>query len=426
MADSAISALLSKIKLPRMFEVEQDFERPRILPRDFTSVIESQIVSKSLGAEIKPGMRVAITAGSRGIANVASLTKTIVEYVKKSGAHPFIVPAMGSHGGATAEGQAEILEGYGITEKKMGCAILSSMEVVPIGKSEKGTDVFIDKNAAQADGIIISCRIKPHTCFRGPYESGIMKMMAIGLGKQAGAEACHSAGFKHMAEYVPLFGRTVLKKTRILFAVAVLENAFEETAEIAVLRKDEIEALEPVYLNKARSLLPSLPFDECDVLVCDTIGKNFSGSGMDPNITGTFPTPYASGGLRVQRVAVLDISDESHGNGMGAGSAHASTRRLLNKFDFEKTYPNAITSKVVINARIPCILENDRDAIRFCVITCEDVDIKAPRIIRIKNTMEISRFWASERYINEVCKIANIRIASGLSPMDFDEQGNLF
>lgn len=422
----SISTLLEKVPIPQMFQIQQDFERPRIEPARIPFIISDLYREKQLAESIRPGMRIAITAGSRGIANVALITKSIVNLVKDCGAEPFVVPAMGSHGGATAEGQLEVLAGYGITKESMNCPILSSMEVVKIGVNDKGMDVFIDKHAAGADGIIVSCRIKPHTCFRGPYESGIMKMMTIGLGKQAGAEICHSAGFKYMAEYVPLFGRTILKNAPILFAVAALENAFDETSEIAVLRREEIEPLEPEYLEKARRLLPKIAFDECDVLICDVIGKNFSGSGMDPNITGTFPTPYASGGIKSQRVAVLDLSGESHGNGMGAGSAHASTQRLFKKFKFDKTYANAITSTVVENARLPCIFDNDREAIQFCLRTCNEIDMKSPKVIRIKNTMELEYIWVSKAYWEQAKNMPGVRVVSKPMPMHFDRNGNLF
>ena len=200
-----VADLVSSQDLPKMFKVRQTFPRPRIEPEDIPGIIRGYLSEESFAAKVRPGMRIAITAGSRGIANVALVTKTIADYVKSRGAEPFVVPAMGSHGGATAEGQKDVLESYGITESYLGCPILSSMEVKKIGVNEEGMDVFIDKYAAEADGIIVSCRIKPHTAFRGPYESGIMKMMAIGLGKQHGAEVCHEAGFKNMAKYVPMF-----------------------------------------------------------------------------------------------------------------------------------------------------------------------------------------------------------------------------
>ena len=259
--------------VPKMFRVKQIFPRPKIEPEEIPGIIEELLSEEKFASRIKPGMRIAITAGSRGIANVALTTKCIADFVKSRGGQPFIVPAMGSHGGATAEGQREILEGYGITEDYVGCPIISSMEVKKIGVTEDGRDTFIDKNAAEADGIILGCRIKPHTAFRGPYESGMMKMMAIGLGKQHGAEVCHEQGFKNMAKNVPMFGKSIIKNAPILFAVPTIENAFDETCKITAVAAEDIEALEPGLLKEAFTYMPRILVDSCDVLVVDQIGR---------------------------------------------------------------------------------------------------------------------------------------------------------
>ena len=423
--DSIVSKLVADVKIPRMFKVRQLFPRERVDVSEIPDTIRKLMSREELGSQIRPGMEIAITAGSRGIANVALITRTIVDFVRERGAKPFIVAAMGSHGGATKEGQLAVLAGLGINEETMGCPIKADMDVVKIGVNEEGMDVMIGRNAWEADGIIVSCRIKPHTCFRGPYESGIMKMMTIGLGKQAGAEVCHEAGFKYMAKYVPMFGRAILKQANILFAVAVLENAFDETAKIIALNHDEIEREEPKYLEEAKALLPKIHVPECDVLVCDTIGKNFSGSGMDANITGTFVTPYASGGLKSKRVAVLDLNDESHHNGTGIGMASATTRRFFEKMDFEQTYPNVITSTVIENVRIPMVMKNDREAIQVCLRTCTDNDKKNPRIVRIANSMEIEHIYLSESYYEEAKRNPNLVIETEPAEMGFDGEGNL-
>lgn len=423
--EGVVSKLVENVMIPKMFKVRQIFPHDGIEVSEIPEKINELMSREELKNQIKPGMKIAITAGSRGIANVDLITKSIVDFVKNLGAEPFIVAAMGSHGGATSEGQRAILRNLGITEESMGCEIKSSMEVVKIGVTEEGLDVKISKDAWEADGIIISCRIKPHTCFRGPYESGIMKMMTIGLGKQAGAEVCHAAGFKHMAEHVPMFGKAILKNANILFAVAVLENGFDETAKIIALNHDEIEEKEPEYLKEAKALLPRIYVDECDVLVCDTIGKNFSGSGMDANITGTFATPYASGGLKSQRVAVLDLSEESHNNACGMGMAHATTRRLFEKIDVEQTYPNLITSTVIENARIPLVMKNDREAIQLCIRTCTEIDKANPRIVRIANSMNIEHIYLSEAYYQDALKNPNLVVESEPEPVQFDKDGNL-
>lgn len=423
--EDVIDSLLKDVPIPRMFPVRQIFSDNGMETDQIPRNLVNGMSRPEIAAQIQPGMNIAITVGSRQIANITVITKTIVDFVKSRGAHPFIVAAMGSHGGATSQGQREILRQFHVTEETMGCPVKTSMEVVKIGVNEEGTDVFIGKDAAEADGIIINCRIKPHTCFRGPYESGIMKMITIGLGKQAGASVCHKAGFKYMAKYIPMFGRAILKQAPILFAVAVLENAYDKTERIVVLNHDEIEEKEPGLLEKAKQLLPRICVPECDVLICDVIGKNFSGSGMDPNITGSFVTPYASGGLKSQRIAVLDLSEESHHSGVGIGMAHATTRRFFEKMDFSLTYPNLITSMVIENARIPMVMKNDRQAIQLCIRTCADADRERIRMVRISNTLKMERILLSESYYEEASRNPQLEILDRPQPMKFDDMGNL-
>ncbi|MDK2808879.1 MAG: hypothetical protein PWP24_1616 [Clostridiales bacterium] len=421
-----VADLVSDVELPRMFRVKQIFNRPKIEASDIPALIQELLSEEKFSSQIHPGMRIAITAGSRGIANVALTTKCIVEFVKSRGGLPFIVPAMGSHGGATAEGQKAILEGYGITEEYMGCPIHSSMEVKKIGINEEGMDVFIDRYAAEADGIILGCRIKPHTAFRGPYESGIMKMMAIGLGKQHGAEVCHEAGFKNMAKYVPMFGRAIIEHAPILFAVPTIENAFDETCKIVAVNADEIVTMEPELLKEAFRNMPRIWVDECDVLVVDQIGKNFSGDGMDPNITGTFCTPYATGGIKAQRVCVLDLSPETHGNGIGLGYSSATTKRVFEQLDLASMYPNAITCTVLGGVRIPIIMESDREAIQVCVRTCNEIDKENARIVRIPNSLHLEHIMLSEAYYEEAKNHPNLIIESEPDYLPFDENGDLW
>lgn len=421
-----VADLVSDQTIPKMFKVKQVFPRPKIEPEEIPGIIESLLSQEKFSSKVKPGMRIAITAGSRGIANVALTTKCIADFVRSRGAHPFIVPAMGSHGGATAEGQRAILEGYGITEDYVGCPIISSMEVKKIGVNEEGMDVFIDKNAAESDGIILGCRIKPHTAFRGPYESGIMKMMAIGLGKQHGAEVCHEAGFKNMAKYVPMFDRAIIKNAPILFAVPTIENAYDETCKIIAVNAEEIIEKEPPLLQEAFANMPRILVDSCDVLVVDQIGKNFSGDGMDPNITGTFCTPYATGGIRSQRVCVLDLSPETHGNGIGLGYSSATTKRVFDQLDLSSMYPNAITCTVLGGVRIPIVMESDREAIQVCIRTCNEIDKKNPRVVRIPNSLHIEHIMLSESYYEEAKNNPNLIIESEPEYLPFDEDGNLW
>lgn len=422
-----MSRLVADVPLPRFFTARQDFPRPALPPEEIPSRLSAMLSEPDIARRIRPGMRVAITAGSRGVANAAAITRAIADFVRARGGQPFVVPAMGSHGGATAEGQLHVLAGYGITDETMGCPVVSSMEVVCVGKNAEGRDVFMDKNAYGADGIIVSGRVKPHTCFRGDYESGIMKMMAIGLGKQHGAQACHEEGFGNMAKNVYLFGKTILEHAPVIFAVASIENAFDETAELHVLPAERVEADEPALLRRARELMAHLPVPSCDVLAVQQIGKNFSGDGMDPNVTGTFCVPYATGGIASQRVAVLDLSPETAGNGLGVGMSNATTLRVAENLDLEAMYANAITCKVLDGARIPAVMANDREAIQLCLRTCVGVDMAEARVIIIKNSLKVGAVLMSEAYYPAALagELPGVRVDGGLFTLPFDTDGNL-
>ena len=421
-----VADLVKNVTVPRMFRVRQIFPRNKIEPEEIPDIIKKLLSEEKFSSQIKPGMKIAITAGSRGIANNALTTKCIADFIKSKGAQPFVVPAMGSHGGSTAAGQREILRGYGITEEYLQCPILSSMEVKKIGVNEEGKDVYIDKYAAESDGIIIGCRIKPHTAFRGPYESGIMKMMAIGLGKQYGAEVCHEAGFKHMAKNVPLFGKAIIRHAPVLFAVPTIENAYDETCKIVAVNADEIEEMEPALLKEAASYMARILVDSCDVLIVDEIGKNYSGDGMDPNITGTFCSPYATGGIAAQRVVVLDLSKETHGNGIGLGFSSATTKRVFDKLDLASMYPNAITCTVLGGVRIPIIMESDKEAIQVCIKSCNEIDKTRPRVVRIPNSLHLEHIMLSEDYLEEIKGMEMIEIESEPMDLPFDEDGMLW
>ena len=422
-----ITDLIKGVSVPRMVKIREVFDDTHIPVNMIADMVNAELSREALGGQVKPGMRIAITCGSRGMSNNAVMAKAIVDFVKSKGAEPYIVPAMGSHGGATAEGQLQILKDYGITEETMGCPIKSSMDTVQIGLSGvRHQPVFMDKNASEADGIILFNRIKPHTSFRGPYESGLMKMMAIGLGKQHGAEVCHEQGFKNMAKNVPMFGKSIIKNAPILFAVPTIENAFDETCKITAVAAEDIEALEPGLLKEAFTYMPRILVDSCDVLVVDQIGKNFSGDGMDPNITGTFCTPYATGGIDAQRVAVLDLSPETHGNGIGLGYSSATTKRVFDQLDLPSMYPNAITCTVLGGVRIPIVMESDKEAIQVCIRTCNEIDKSNPRVVRIPNSLHIEHIMLSESYYEEAKANPNLIIESEPEYLPFDEDGNLW
>lgn len=421
-----VSELLKNVPLPEMVTIRQKFDETSIPAEQIPEIVHQQMTQEKIKERFQPGMRVAITAGSRGIANIALIIKSIADELKIMGAEPFVVPAMGSHGGATAEGQRGVIEAYGITEEYIGCKILSSMETVEIGKTPNGKPVRIDKNAYEADGIVVCGRIKPHTGFRGPYESGIMKMMAIGLGKQYGAEIIHADGFEHFKEYIPMYGNAILKYAPVSIGFAILENAYDRTRELVALTPEEIVTEEPKLLLRAKSYMPRILFDQCDVLIVDEVGKNISGDGMDPNISGRFPTTCASGGINAQRVAILDLTEESHGNGCGMGLADCTTRRFFEKLDLEQTYPNAITNTVVGEMKIPMIMSCDKEAIQLCIKSCNEIDKEHPRVIRIKNTLKMEKIEISESLLEEARKNPDIEVTGDLKPFSFNEKGNLW
>ena len=421
----AIRTLLQDVTVPKMARIRQVFDDTHIAEQDIPKVLREQLSQPAIADAIPAGGEVAITVGSRGVANIPLITKTIADFVKEKGATPFIVPAMGSHGGAMAEGQRLIIESYGVTEEAMGCEIRASMETVQIGTTEDGRPVRIDKHAAEADGIIVAGRIKPHTAFRGPYESGLMKMMAIGLGKQYGASIVHNDGFGEFYHNIPDFGNAILKHSKVLFGIGLIENAYDETREIHALTPQEIIDEEPALLLKAKSYMPRILFDSCDVLIVDEIGKNISGDGMDPNISGRFPTEFASGGIDAQKVAVLDLTNATHGNANGIGLSDVTTRRVLNKMDFEQTYPNSITNKLTGILKIPMVMDSDKLAIQMAVRTCLGIDEAAPRVIRIKNTMKMEYIEISESLLEDARKNPAIEICSEAAPLPFDAQDNL-
>ncbi len=422
---SVVSKLARDVKLPKMVKVQQIFNCEKLDTSNISSEVDKLLSQDKYSNSISEGKKICITCGSRGISNIALIIKSIVDYCKKVGARPFVIPAMGSHGGATAEGQKKLIEGYGVTEKYIECPIYSSMETIEICKNEEGVSVFIDRYAAESDGIIVCGRVKPHTCFRGKYESGLMKMMAIGLGKQHGAEVCHERGFKNMKKNVYLFGKAIIANAPIVCGIAILENPYDETRRLVALGPDEIEEKEPELLNEARNNMPKIYFEKTDVLIVDKIGKNFSGDGMDPNITGTFATPYASGGINAENVVVLDLSDESHGSAVGIGGADAITKRLFDKMDLEMTYPNAITATTIKGSKIPMILKSDKEAIQIALRTTVDSDKNNPRIIRIKNSLQLDEIYISEAHLDEAKINPNIKILSDPEEFPFDENGNL-
>lgn len=419
---SEIRKILANTKLPKFALVRQAFPDDDI--QNVPEYLNDKLNDPELKMRIKPGMRVALTGSSREIDNMPVILRELARFVKAQGAEPFIVPAMGSHGGATAQGQKELLEGYGITEEVCECPILSSMETVRVGYVGED-EVRMDKYAHEADAIILVGRIKAHTAFRGRYESGMIKMMAIGLGKREGADSLHKRGFGEMGERLPKFAKVVFDNCNIVFGVAPIENEKDHTCRIEVIKAEEIFDKEPDLLLYAKSRMPRIILPDTDVLVVREIGKNFSGSGMDPNVTGTFGTPYATGGISKQRTVVLDLSEETHGNHLGLGNADVTSRRAFDKIRTNGCYANMLTSTVLKVGKIPMVMEDDEMALKAAVKLLTSGDRDNARMVYIKNTLSLQTILVSEPQLAEVREHADMEILEEPRELRFDEQRNL-
>ncbi len=370
-------------------------------------------------------MRIAVGVGSRGVAQIATIVRVTVEELKRLEALPFIVPAMGSHGGAAAEGQKQVLAGLGVTEESAGCPISSTMDVVEIGVLGNGIAALMDKLAYEAHGIIVINRIKAHNAFSGPHESGLVKMISIGLGNQKGADAAHALGFGRMAELVVELAKVKLARLPFLFGVGILENAYGGIAKIAAIPAEQIIPVEAELLGEAKRLMPRLLAPSLDVLIVDQLGKEFSGGGMDPFITGRAPTPHVKPGPTATRLAVLDVSERSHGNCCGVGMADITTRRLFNKMDLQYTYANILTSTVTASARIGLIMESDRLAIQAAIKTCNIQDTDRIRLVRIPNTLHVTEISISQSMLEEAKDRPGMVVLGNPQPWHFDSAGNL-
>jgi hypothetical protein len=413
------------IPLPRMIHVRQKFATPRL--SSVTQAIADQFKRAEVRAKVQPGMTVAVGCGSRGIANIAEAVKQTVAELKALGAKPFVFPAMGSHGGATAEGQREVLESYGVTEAFVGCPVRSQMEVVELG-SVDAMPVYMDKLAAAADAFAFVCRVKPHTNFRAPIESGIVKMMTIGMGKITGATELHTNGMDAFGELLPKTARFIMSKKKFLFGVAMVENAADETALIEVVPAEQLFEREPVLLARAKEWMPRICFDEVDVLIVERIGKNISGAGMDPNITGRNnrfidwePKPL------VKKIVVLGLTPETHGNACGIGLADVTTMRLYKDIDIAKTYANIIASTYLDGAMIPMVMNTDEEAIRLAIKTVVRVKPQDCKVVRIRNTLELTDIHVSEPLMAAArADPKRFDVLGQLEPFKFDAKGKLY
>jgi len=386
------------------------------------AILQSSLANRNLKSR-----RIAITAGSRGIHKIAEITKAVTEAIRELGGDPFILPAMGSHGGATAEGQKEILGSYGITEACVGAPIEATMDVVQVGEVEGSIPVVLNRLAMESDGVVLINRIKPHTAFRGPFESGLMKMMTIGLGSHKGATLAHSMGATGLPRMIPAWGRIILQKAPILQGLAILENAYEKTSRIVSLDPGEFETHEPRLLVEARELMPSLPVNRLDLLIVDQIGKNISGTGMDPNIIGRIWLP----GIKepdtpsVNRIVVLNLTEETHGNANGIGLADITTRRLVDRVDYKATYANAITTTFLNRAYIPVVAESDREAVGLALDVLRTESPQNARVMRIKSTLDLETVQASDSLVGELEQRDGVETLGKAEEMSFDASGTL-
>lgn len=409
-----------RFPIPDVALVRRHFSTDHI--EDIAGEVRQQLAQVGLAQRIKPGQRIALTAGSRGVANIAMILSTIAEELKKLDARPFIVPAMGSHGGATAEGQVELIAEYGITEEALGVPILSSMDTVVLGTTPYGATIHMDRNAYNADGVIVVGRIKNHTSFRAPIESGLCKMMAIGLGKQKGAESVHDHG---LPRNIPEAAKIMLATGKIVLGVGTVENAYHQTCKIVAAPPEKIAETDIENLKFAAKLLPRIPFDEADVAVVDYIGKNISGTGMDMNVMGmwrrTGEAPYPP---IFKRIVVLNVYPESHGNCAGLGAADFTTRKVADQFDAQKTYWNMLTGNFPEGAKIPMTLENDVEAVEIALRSAKP-EGGTFELVRIKDTMTLDRFFATAGLVEQLKGDAEYEVIRPLGPMPKDSEGNL-
>lgn len=410
--------------LPRMTRVRQQLYDRVLL--DLDSVVLNR-VQERLDGRVQPGQRIALAVGSRGVANIARIARATAAAVRRLGGEPFIVPAMGSHGGATAEGQVEVLASLGVTEAFCRCPIVSSMEVVQIGVTDDGLPVYLDRNAAGADGIVVINRVKKHTDFRGEVESGLMKMLTIGLGKKAQAELVHSYGAYGLKKYVPEVARITLKRAPVLLGVASLENGYEQTAEIHAFLPEEIEAGEKRLLRKNKRTYPSLPFDQIDLLVVEQMGKDVSGTGMDTNVIGRVriegvPEPERP---RIRSIVTLSLTEASHGNAVGVGLADLIGQRLRDQIDDAAMAVNVITSGFLERGKIPITLPTDRAAIETALARMAPEVRAHPRVVRVRDTLHLTEFDVSDALLDEARARPGVEVVGAPRPMEFFADGTI-
>jgi hypothetical protein len=414
------------LRFPRFARVRQVLDQPEVA--DVPGAVAEAIRSSRIRERVKPGGRVALTVGSRGIAGIDRMARAAVEALRSLGFDPFIVAAMGSHGGGTAEGQRELLAELGVTPERVGCAVECGMETERLGTNSFGLPIVFDRNALAADGIVLLNRIKPHTSFTGRYESGLLKMLTIGLGKREGAAQVHKLGLPGLRVLLPEVGTFLLEHTPVALGVALLENAAEHTAKVVSVEPEDLLEVEPGLLDEARTLMGRLPFDQIDVLIVGELGKNYSGTGLDPNVIGrqmveTMPDLERP---KITRVAVLDLSPETRGNALGIGLADLTTERFVAGIDPVPMRVNSLTSNFLTRARVPIALPTDADVLAASFDTCWRMEWKQVRAVIVPNTLELTTLWASPALADDVAAHAGLRLDSEWEPLPIDaESGRL-
>ena len=412
---------------PKIFRIRQTFARPRVA--DIARKVHSQLAALELHRHVQPGQSVAITAGSRGIANIALILRAAAEHFRALGAEPFLVPAMGSHGGGTAEGQRQVLESYGISETAVGCPIRSSMETVVVGRAPQGFPLHVDRAAYEADHVLVCGRVKPHTSLAGDFQSGLLKMLLIGLGKRVGANLYHRAIEDYsFDQIVRSVAREVVDKCRVLAGLAIVENAYDETALIEAVEPAQFESREPHLLALARQWMARLPFDAADVLLIDRMGKDISGVGFDPNVVGRkFNDHQAVAGEtpKVKRICLRSLTPESHGNAVGLGMAEFCRTQLLRDMDPRITRLNSLTSGHIAAGMTPLDYETDREMLQAALGTVGLVEPPQARLLWIADTLDLAEVECSAAYLEAARGRSDLEIISQPREMEFDAEGNL-
>jgi hypothetical protein len=415
------------VDIPSVQLVRQTAPQPAVA--DVAAETRRQWLNSKTAKRIKPGMRVAVGCGSRGIQNYLTIAKATIAALKELGAQPFVVAAMGSHGGATPHGQRELLASYGIDEAHLGVRVVTDMDAAQIGTNSWGQPVWWDKNALAADGVVTVSRVKPHTDFRAPFESGILKMLVIGLGKRHGADQHHSFGTRGLRDMMPESAKVIVEKTPFLGGLAVLENANEQTAHLEVIDRDDLFAKEPPLLDRARQIMGRIPFAALDVLIVGELGKNYSGAGLDPNVVGRMlleASPEAeTNNPRITRIAALDVSPESHGNATGIGIADLTTNRAIASIDPGPFRMNNLTARFLWRSKIPFAFDTDREVIAESVRTCWQPVAERVKFAVIPNTLEVVDLWVSAALAAEARAHPHLELVGEPTPLPFDAAGNL-